>query len=245
MPAPAAQFSPELPWAAGTRGTIVLKEPVTKDDLVNGALTFINGNGQLYQPEDTDGYVDYCDENDSQVLSIAIGDDESKIVVVASVAQDADVQRVVVGPAVGSTEGFAFVNENLQELAVGESGFVVVSSSKEAEGNYSVATQDGRNGITCKRVADYNQSPVYELINRETPVTIISTLKLPSATPGGVLANLPKILCELYNDNGSAVLRALHAPAEDQVEGAVKTSLFKQPYQQAYWDDQVTRLLAK
>lgn len=189
--------------------------------------------------------MDYKDENDSPVLSIAFDDDETKNVLDVSVAQDADVQRVVVGPAVGETEHLTFVNENLQELEVGESGFVVVSSYKGEDGNYSVATQDGRNGITCKRVADYNQTRVYELINRETPVYITSTLKLPSATPGGDLANLPKILCEIYNDNGDAVLRALHAPADDQADGASRARLFKtEQLQSALFGDEVTKLYA-
>lgn len=244
MPAPAAQFSPELPWAAGTRGTIILKDPVSKDDLLNGALTFVGVNGLLYQPEGSDGYVDYRDENDSTVLAIAFDDDETKNVLKVGVAQDAEVQRVVVGPAVGVVEVFNFVNENLQDLQVGESGFIVVVGYKEPDSNYSLLTQDGQKGVTCKRIADIDDTPVYELFNREAPQTILSTMKLPAATPGGDLANLPKILADIYDDSGNAVLRALHAPADNQAAGAQRLTLADgQTYQFVLMGDQVRQLV--
>lgn len=243
MPTPAAQFSPELPWAAGTRGTITLRETVSKADLLNGALTFINGNGQLFQPEDNDGYVDYNDENGSPVISIAINDDETKNVLNVSVAQDTDVQRVIVGPAIGSVEASDCYNENLQELAVGESGFVFLVGYKGDDAQLALVTQDGRTAVTCKRIEDVNENRWFELINRQTPVTVNSLLKLPSAIPEGDLAALPKVLCEIYSDNNDAVIKGLHAPAEDTVEGAFSIKLFNNPLEQTEWGEQVSTLI--
>lgn len=245
MPAPAAQFSPALPWAAGTRGTITLQEPVSKEDLLNGALTFVGVNRYLYQPEGSDGYVDYLDEDDKQALSIAIDDDETKNVLVAGVAQDAEVQRVVVGPAVGRIRSWSFRNENMQPLAVGESGFVVLECNKDGNEQYCLVSQDGKTALTCKRVADSGEQQWFELLDRETPVTVIRTLKLPSAMPGGALAELPKVLCEIASFNNDAHIKVLHAPALQWDEGASAAPLYTSPSSQTSWGDQVTTLMTK
>lgn len=243
MPAPAAQFSPELPWAAGTRGTIILKDPVSKDDLLNGALTFVGVNGQLYQPEDSDGYVDYRDENDSQVFSIAFDDDETKNVLRVGVAQDADVQRVVVGPAVGSVEGVTAVNEQLQELTVGESGFLATNAYEGDVGSRCLLTQDGHNAIPATRVENIGDNFTVVVLDRETPVTINSLLKLPTVQPSGQAAGLQMLRCELFSENNDAVIRVLHAPADDSASGATSAQLFNENNQRASWGDSVRKII--
>lgn len=177
------------------------------------------------------------------MLSIAIDDDETKNVLVVGVAQDAEVQRVVVGPAVGEVLGATFRNENLQKLAVGESGFVVIEGYIGTDLHYCLATQDGRTALTCKCVAGTGELKMQELFNRETPVPINSLLKLPSATPGGALAELPKVLCEIASFNNDAIIKVLHAPADDQVESAVALFLYTSQGNPASWGDQVTTLL--
>lgn len=242
MPAPAAQFSPELPWAAGTRGTIVLKEPVTKEDLLNGALTFVGVNGQLYQPEDNDGYVDYRDENDSQVLSIAFDDDETKNVLVVGVAQDAEVQRVVVGPAVGQIIGITAVTENAEPLPFGQEGFLVAICEKNGVESKAALTQDGRNLIAVKPETDLQDNTLKVLLDRETAVPANSTLKLKTKTATGAVANLPKLQVEIISDNNDAAVLVMHAPCDGTIEPGTGAYLYNINGQLVEWGENVTKI---
>lgn len=176
-------------------------------------------------------------------MSIRFDDDESKTVVVVGVSQDAEVQRVVVGPAVGSIHDSGGYNENMQELEAGESGFVVLVSHKGGQAQYALATQDGKTAITCKCVYNSGGQQWYEVVSRQTPVTITSLLKLPSAIPTGDLAELPKVLCEIYSDDTAAVIKALHAPADNLVEGAFAIKLYASPNNQAQWGGEYMTLL--
>ena len=240
MPAPAAQFSPELPWAAGTRGTIILKEPVSKDDLVNGGLTFINGNGFILQPEDNDGYVDYRNEDDDQVLSVAINDDESKKVLVVGVAQDADVQRVVVGPAVGNIETILAVTEDLEDLPYDEEGFLIVECSKGETFIKAALTQDGVNIITALRTKDDTQHQFDILFSDETAKTANSTLKLNAKPPTGEIANLPKLSVEIISENNDAAVLVLHAPCDGFIPSGAGLLLYKMNAHSVEWGEQIT-----
>lgn len=213
--------------------------------MLNGALTFINGNGQLFQPEGSDGYVDYSDDNDSQVISIAIDDDETKNVLVVGVAQDADVQRVVVGPAVGYADRIFAIDDNKELLAVGETGYLCAMVVKDDQETPVLLTQDGRNAISTKRLADDDTARVFELINREMPIAINSLTKLQNATPTGAAAQLPRVLCEIYNLDNNVVIRALHAPADDTADGGISATLYNQNNEFVYWGDQVTQLTAR
>lgn len=245
MPAPAAQFSPALPWAAGTRGTIVLKDPVSKEDLINGALTFINGNGLLFQPEGSDGYVDYHDENDSQVISIAIDDDdETKNVLVVGVAQDADVQRVVVGPAVGRVESIRVLNDQLQAVAVGETGFIVAVTEKDDVNSYATLTQDNAKCLIAQRIENIGQRSRYIIRDSSKPTALNSLFKAMAAVPTGEIANLPMLKVELFSINNDAIFKVLHAPSEDENEGSVVLATFDENLDPLNWGDIVTTVYA-
>ena len=243
MPAPAAQFSPALPWAAGTRGTITLREPVSKADLLNGVLTFINGNGEFYEPADNDGYVDYVDVEENVLFSIAIGDEEETNTLTFNAPQNDNIQRVIVGPAVGSVENTRTVNSNLQTLAVNEQGFVLAASYIGEEIQYSALTQDGINIITAKRLQDYHEAQAFDLLHREHPVRFNATLKLPAAPAVGEVANLPKLKIELISGEGNACIKILHAPSDDVYDNSYCIILKNSNFEPVYWGDEVTNLV--
>lgn len=180
--------------------------------------------------------------NGDQVMSIDIGDEESKTVVVAGVAQDADVQRVVVGPAVGLLDRVFVIDDNGQLPSVGEIGYLSAIVVKDDQETHVLLTQDGTNAISAKRLADVDTAKFFELVNRETPFAINSLTKLGKVTPVGAAAQLPKLLCELYSLNNDAVVRALHAPAYGRADGAIAATLFNQNQEIIYWGDQVTQL---
>lgn len=242
MPAPAAQFSPELPWAAGTRGTILLKDPVSKDDLLNGTLTFINGNGQLFQPEGSDDYVDYRDENDSQVLSIAIDDDETKNVLKVGVAQDADVQRVVVGPAVGNVEGITVEGEGGQPPVVGQQYFLLAIVVKNGQEQRALITQDGKTAVTAYIEQDAEQNRKARVFNSSSPVLSTLQMKLTSATPTGEFAELPMLRAELASNNNDLGIAVIHAPTDFAAEEGINVYLVNDGGNQVNVGDEVTKL---
>lgn len=245
MPAPAAQFSPALPWAPGTRGTILLQEPVSKDDLINGALTFIKDSGQLYQPEGNDGYVDYLDENDSAEISIAIDDEGTTSVLRVSVSVDANVKRVVVGPAVGSVEGLTVEGEGGQPPAVGQQYFVLAILSKDGQTQNALITQDGKTAVTAyiEQDAELNRMP--RVFNSSTPVISTLQMKLTSATPTGEFAELPMLRAELASNGGDLAIAVIHAPSDFAADEGIVTNLVKDGGNQAFVGDEVTKLYLK
>ena len=242
MPTPAAQFSPALPWAAGTRGTITLREPVTKADLLNGALTFIDGNGMLYQPEDNDGYVDYNDTEGNYQFSIAI-EDEGEVSSLQLIApQDDNIKRVVIGPAMGHIINVNAVNDNFGELQLNEEGFIVAQCELNNENVIVPLTQDGVNLLTAKLINDEEQNAMYQIIDRQTPVVINSLLRLPAKPATGRFVGLPKLKVELFSYNNNAAFKVLHAPCDDLVDGAAGQILYSSFQTPTYWLDSVTKL---
>ena len=246
MPTPAAQFSPALPWAAGTRGTITLREPVTKDDLLNGALTFIDRNGMLYQPEDNDGYVDYNDTEGNQQFSIAIEDEGEFSSLELIAPQDNNIQRVVVGPAVGFLDGFRIVKDNFETPQEGETGYILGRSEVDGNEILSLLTQDGVKAITAY-VEEINENIITaRVLNRQTAVSANATLKLDSAVPTSEMANLPKLKIEPGSDNNDFCVKVIHAPADNSYDGATALYLYKNKDKTpTYWGDSVQELWAE
>lgn len=187
--------------------------------------------------------MDYTDENESPVLSIAFDDDETKNVLVVGVAQDANVKRVVVGPAVGRIETLRIVDDQLNNPQQGQQGFLVAECTKGDVSTYAALTQDGRNVLTAIAGEYSDNRRICQLLNRQTPVYVTSLLKLSSAAPAGQITDLPKILIELASYENNAMLKINHAPAEETFDGATATTLFKSSEKAVcYWGDEVTQL---
>lgn len=205
-------------------------------------MTFVGVNGQLYQPEDSDGYVDYRDNNDNQVVSIAIGDDETKNVLVVGVAQDAEVQSVVVGPAAGLVTGITAVTENKEALPFGQEGYLVAMCQKDGVETLAALTQDGRNLIAVKAETDETQTALNILLDRETAVAANSTLKLKTKTAQGEVANLPKLLVQIVSDNNDAAILVMHAPCDGTIEAGTGAFLYNISGQNVEWGALVTKI---
>lgn len=236
------QFSPALPWAAGTRGTITLQEPVSKADLLNGALTFINSSGYLFQPEDSDGYVDYIDENDSPVISIAFNDDETKNVLNVGIAQDANVKDIILGPTCGSILDVMMMTEDLDYPELGDTGYMVADCLKDGQYVKCALTQDGINVISGINVLVDNDWHRCKIFSSGIPVPALANIKLSSATPVGQIASLPKLKVQLASFDNSFSVKVLHAPADVVDEGAYMTPLIKTGNAPCYWGDNITEL---
>lgn len=207
------QFSPALPWAEGTRGTITLREPVSKDDLLNGALTFINGNGDIYQPEEGDGYVNYLDNEQQEAFSIAITDEEELTVISVTTASGFDIAEIIMSTPSGLLLNITAMKSDGTIARAGESGFLV----GQTEGYNGVETvaisQDGINVITVDIVTGPTDYPM-RILNRQQPVVLNSLFKFPAAPPEGVIANMPIIKGRLISFNNDASLQCLYAPNE-------------------------------
>lgn len=242
------QFSPALPWDAGTRGTITLREPVTKSDLIKGKLTFINRAGYIYQPGDNDGYVDYFNYSDdtqglSLAFSIAIGDDEEKNVLEFNAPLDDNIRFIELSKAVGPLESLQLVDENLDPITLGNEGFLIgICPTEDPDLDVKVAiSQDGTNIIKAVMVVD-EPLAMSKILSRSVPVSINSLLKLSSSPASGAIANLPVLKAEMYSFDNDATIRVMHAPAELQYDGAVGLSLFDSEGNHVYWGDNVTEL---
>lgn len=175
-------------------------------------------------------------------MSIAIGDDESKTVVVASVAQDADVQSVVVGPAVGLVSGIYAVTENIEALPIGQEGYLVAKCEKDGEEGYAALTQDGRNFIAVKPENDQRERILKVLLDRETATPANSTLKLKTKTATGAVANLPKLLVQIVSDNNDASILVMHAPYDGLIEVGAGAYLYNMSGQLVEWGALVTKI---
>lgn len=158
-------------------------------------------------------------------------------------AQDAEVQRVVVGPAVGNVEHVLVKKSDMQGVLVDEEGFVLVQAYIGEEPQYAALTQDGINIITAKRVQDYNEAETFDLLHRQNAVPFNSTLKLPSAPAEGDVANLPKLTIELISGEGNACIKVLHAPSDDMYDNAFCLIMLNSNHEPIYWGDEVTNLL--
>lgn len=240
------QFSPALPWAAGTRGTITLRNAVNNSDLANGSLTFISGTGYIYQPEINDGYVDYYYMRDEQrviAFSIRIEDDPVSELEV-SVPQDDNISEILQSNPVGFVEYIDLMDENLNEVALGQEGFLIahcrLETSGEPETVFAALTQDG---ITVmKGVSVDTTPPLVRVMHRSIPVSVTSLLKLSSAQATGAVAQLQKLQAVLYSYDTQACIRALHAPSEDEIEGAAGLMLMDNNAGSIEWGSEVTDL---
>lgn len=186
--------------------------------------------------------MDYKDENDSPVISIAINDDETKNVFDVSVAQDADVQRVVVGPAVGLVTGIGAVTENNETLPFGQEGYLVADCEKDGAVIRAALTQDGKNLISVKSELDQSESVLYVLLDRETAVPANSTLKLKTKTATGAVANLPKLNVQIVSDNNDASILVMHAPYDGLIEAGAGAYLYNMSGQLVEWGALVTKI---
>lgn len=175
-------------------------------------------------------------------MSIAIGDEESKTVVVASVAQDADVQRVVVGPAVGNVEDYAVRTDAMQQPQTGDTCFLLAECRVDGQPTYCALTQDGRNVIKGELVdIDGEGRTAFKVFQSANPVPANSLLKLSSGQATGQIAPLPKMLIEPHSDNNDFCLHILHAPNDGGPNG-FNVSLTTNGSDPAYWGDGVTEL---
>lgn len=161
------------------------------------------------------------------MISIAIGDDETKNVLVAGVAQDADVQRVVVGPAIGEVQGIAIRKSNLEDPAAGDTAYILASCVIDEQVTLAMLTQDGHNALTCVVEEDSNEILFYKVLDKSVAVPANSLLKLSAAEPQGDVAELPVIKVEIGDFNNDAFCRILHAPSDDQYDLAAGFTLLK------------------
>lgn len=161
------------------------------------------------------------------MISIAIDDDETKNVLVVGVAQDADVQRVVVGPAIGEVQGIAVKKSNLEDAAVGETAYILASCVIDEQVTLARLTQDGHNALTCVKEEDGNEIIFFKVLDKAVAVPANATLKLSAAEPQGEVANLPAIKVEIGSFNNDAFGKILHAPYDNQFDGSAGFALIK------------------
>lgn len=187
--------------------------------------------------------MDYLDDNDSPVVSIAIDDDETKNVLEVSVAQDADVQRVVVGPAVGNVMDYTILNDSLAEPQLGETGYLLAQCYINGQRSLCALTQDGQNVIqgTFEKIPDNPNVSALRVFQSNIPVPANSTLKFNSGMATGQIATLPKLLVEPTSFNNDFGMLILHAPDDSGVDGFI-IMILNDNSSQVYWGDQVEKL---
>lgn len=176
------------------------------------------------------------------MLSIAIDDDETNNVLVVGVAQDAEVQRVVVGPAVGLVTGITGVTENAESLPFEQEGYLVARCEKDGAETLAALTQDGRNLIAVKAENDQTEAVLNVLLDRETATPANSTLKLKTKTAAGAVANLPKLLVQIVSDNNDASILVMHAPCDGTIEAGTGAYLYNMSGQVVEWGALVTKI---
>lgn len=176
------------------------------------------------------------------MLSIAIDDDETKNVLVVGVAQDADVQRVVVGPALGRCDGYLLRKADMSEVETDETGFLLAKFYKDGVYNYAALTQDGRKVITAKAMENNEGDPVILLLESQTSITVNSATKLSSSEPTGAVADLPRVQVEIEDVSGDAGGLILHAPFVGAITSGYHFLFCNFDQSQIFWGDSVNRI---
>lgn len=157
-------------------------------------------------------------------------------------AQDADVQRVVVGPASGTIQDVVTLTDTLNEVQVGETGYLLASCIIDGQANYYALTQDGQSVIKGELVALDENNQGLNVFSSQAAVIANGQVKLNSGQPTGLIANLPKLLVEMSSLNNSYVIKVLHAPADGDENGAYNLELVSANNTTVYWGDQITAL---
>lgn len=196
----------------------------------------------VYQPTDNDGYVDYTDTEDNVLFSIAIGDEEETDSLTVTAPQDDNIQRVIIGPALGRFEGVLVKKADMSDVNEGESGFLLGMFSDGNTYNYAALTQDGVSVITAKAMENNDGDPVQLLLDRQNAVTVSSLLKLAHSTPEGEVAQLPLVRVEIGEVNNGAGGLVLHAPYHTPNDHGNYFMFCNFDYSQIFWGDSVRQV---
>ena len=142
-------------------------------------------------------------------------------------AQDADVQRVVVGPAIGEVQDVAIRKSNLEVPVVGDTAYILASCVIDEQVTLAMLTQDGKTALTCVVEEDSNNTQFFKVLDKSVAVPANATLKLSAAEPQGDVAELPVIKVEIAEFNNDVFVKILHAPSDNQYDGSAGFTLLK------------------
>ena len=208
------QINPALPWAAGQRGTIILQEPVTKEDLANGALLIVTENGDLLNPSENDDYVDYYN-GQTQVGNIAIQDGTEQNTLVINnwlVGVSSIIKQEPLGVLL---YGYDFQKIDGTQLEEGDSAIVVGVANQED----CLFSLDGGNSVLA---GTYSGNDLLRLVSSGSAITEENISQVPKPT-SGPFANTPIIPVRLMSDDNAAYLEAQYRPTAN--EGLMRIAL--------------------
>lgn len=202
----------------------------------------MNGNDELYVPDGNDGYVDYIDESQTAVMSIAIDDEGTTSVLRVGVSVDANVKDVIVGPALGACEGYLLRKADMSEVSEGETGFLLAQFYKDGTTSYAALTQDGRTVITAKLEEISRIGQALLLLDSVTERPVVSTLKLSSSEPSGAVANLPMVKVTLVSYGGQAGGLIQHSPFKYGEDTGYYIMFYTSEGTQIFWGDNASKI---
>lgn len=206
---------PALPWAPGDEGIIKLNTPITKDDILEGALLISVDGGP------NDGVIIAKCVADGERIGVSVGGDNlwyinsftgsvSQLEVVSAETGVTGYDIVSIERTVPMTEieyyGAVKIDGGYPPV-VGED---VIFTGYNGGGNVCLLSQDGETVIGGK-YQDNNFVSLMEsaaIINEN-----VSFIKLPKPTQGS-LASLPLVNCKVVAQNGKWVLQIQQQQAQ-------------------------------